>query len=95
VKLLPAGRRAVARAIGHHAEFYPDWTDLLCIPFVLVAFAIGRDELRRVPLGRRRHCTTRPRRCLPSPMSAGLGADTRLQPRSTRGTSPRSTPLAA
>jgi hypothetical protein len=52
VKLCPPFAERVAALIGHHAEFYPDWTDLLCIPFVLVALWIGRDELRRVPLGR-------------------------------------------
>jgi hypothetical protein len=52
VKLCPPVAELAARAIGHHAEFYPDWTDVLCIPCVLVALWIGRDELRRVPLGR-------------------------------------------
>ena len=52
VKLVPPVATALARAIGHHAEFYPDLTDLLCLPAVLVALWIGRDELRRVPLGR-------------------------------------------
>jgi len=52
VKLCPPVADVVARAIGHHAEFYPDWTDVLCLPAVLVALWIGRDELRRVPLGR-------------------------------------------
>ncbi len=51
-KLCPPFASVVARAIGHHAEFYPDWTDLLCIPCVLLALWIGRDELRRIPLGR-------------------------------------------
>ncbi len=51
-KVCPPFASLVARAIGHHAEFYPDWTDLLCIPCVLIALWIGRDELRRVPLGR-------------------------------------------
>jgi hypothetical protein len=52
VKLVPPAGDALARLIGHHAEFYPDWTDVLCLPAVLIALAIGRDELRRVPLGR-------------------------------------------
>jgi hypothetical protein len=52
VKLVAAAGDAVASAIGHGAEFYPDRTDLLCLPAVLVALWIGRDELRRVPLGK-------------------------------------------
>ena len=28
-KLCPPARELLARAIGHGAEFYPDWTDLL------------------------------------------------------------------
>jgi hypothetical protein len=46
VKLVPAIGDVVARMIGHGASFYPDWTDVLCTPFVLVAYWIGRDELR-------------------------------------------------
>ncbi|HEY0250972.1 MAG TPA: hypothetical protein VGC41_05565 [Kofleriaceae bacterium] len=45
-KLVPAIGDVVARMIGHGASFYPDWTDVLCTPFVLVAYWIGRDELR-------------------------------------------------
>jgi len=52
VKLWPAAGDALARAIGHGAEFYPDRTDLYCLPALAVAWWIGRDELRRVPLGR-------------------------------------------
>ncbi|HEY1815948.1 MAG TPA: hypothetical protein VGG74_26550 [Kofleriaceae bacterium] len=52
VKIYPPVAELVARAIGHHAEFYPDLTDLFALPLVLVALWIGRDELRRVPLGR-------------------------------------------
>ncbi len=46
VKLVAPVREFAAHLIGHGAEFYPDWTDLLCLPFVLVAYWIGRDELR-------------------------------------------------
>ncbi len=44
----------VARAIGfiRHAAFYPDLTDLYCLPALFIALWIGRDELARVPLGR-------------------------------------------
>jgi hypothetical protein len=52
VKLVPAAGDALANVIGHGAEFYPDRTDLWCLPAVLVALWIGRDELRRVPLGK-------------------------------------------
>ena len=50
VKLCAPVRELVAGMIGHHAEFYPDWTDLLCLPAVLVAWWIGRDELRHIYL---------------------------------------------
>ncbi|MEO8553367.1 MAG: hypothetical protein ABI678_25515 [Kofleriaceae bacterium] len=50
VKLYPPVGDLVARMIqlvgGHGASFYPDWTDVLCTPCVLIAYAIGRDELR-------------------------------------------------
>jgi hypothetical protein len=52
VKLSPEVAGIVARLIGHHASFYPDLTDLFALPCVLVSYWIGRDELRRVPLGR-------------------------------------------
>ncbi|MGE5186811.1 MAG: hypothetical protein ACM31C_32380 [Acidobacteriota bacterium] len=50
VKLVAPVRELAARALGHGAEFYPDWTDLLCLPAVLVAYWIGRDELRRLSI---------------------------------------------
>ena len=46
VKLYPPVGDVVARMIGHGASFYPDWTDVLCTPCVLIAYWIGRDELR-------------------------------------------------
>jgi hypothetical protein len=55
VKLSPALAGHLADALGHlgrRAAFYEDWTDLLALPALLVALWIGRDELRRVPLGR-------------------------------------------
>ena len=54
VKLDPGFAAIVAHAIGfvRHAAFYPDLTDLWCLPALLVALWIGRDELARVPLGR-------------------------------------------
>jgi len=46
VKLYAPIGDIVARMIGHGASFYPDWTDVLCTPCVLIAYWIGRDELR-------------------------------------------------
>jgi len=46
VKLVPPIGDVVARMIGHGASFYPDWTDVLCTPCVLIAYWIGRDEIR-------------------------------------------------
>jgi hypothetical protein len=52
IKVVAPVRALFVAAIGHGAAVDPDWTDLLCLPCVLVAWWIGRDELRRVPLGR-------------------------------------------
>jgi hypothetical protein len=55
VKLSPALAAHVADWLSHlgrPARFYDDPTDLLALPALLVALWIGRDELRRVPLGR-------------------------------------------
>jgi hypothetical protein len=55
VKLSPAAASVVAGLLsrfGRPASFYDDWTDLLTLPALAVAWWIGRDELRRVPLGR-------------------------------------------
>ncbi len=49
VKLVAPAREALAALIGHHAEFYPDWTDLFTLPAVAVAYWLGRDELSRLP----------------------------------------------
>lgn len=38
--------------LGRPAAIYLDRTDLLCLPALAIAVWIGRDELRRVPLGR-------------------------------------------
>ena len=51
VKLDPHAATAFARAIswfGRPATVYRDPTDLLCLPMLAVAYAIGRDELRRI-----------------------------------------------
>ncbi len=51
VKLVPSIGTVVAHAIsvfGPRAGFYPDWTDVLCTPLVLVAYWMGRDEMRRL-----------------------------------------------
>jgi hypothetical protein len=55
VKLLPGAAHGVAAALsllGRPAAIAVDPTDLLCLPGLAVAWWIGRDELRRVPLGR-------------------------------------------
>lgn len=48
IKLVPAAGDALAKVIGHGARFVPDRTDLLCLPAILIALWIGRDELRRL-----------------------------------------------
>jgi hypothetical protein len=55
VKLDPAAARGLAMLLSHlgrPAAIYLDPSDLLCLPALGVAWWIGRDELRRVPLGR-------------------------------------------
>jgi hypothetical protein len=55
VKLSPGAAEAVAAAVsalGRPATIVPDPTDLLCLPALALAYWIGRDELRRIPLGR-------------------------------------------
>ena len=54
VKLSPAAAEALAAALSwlRPAHIQPDPSDLLCLPALAVAYRIGRDELRRVPLGR-------------------------------------------
>ncbi len=47
-----AGWFVAVLSVVRPAEVYLDRTDLLCLPMLLVALWIGRDELRRVPLGR-------------------------------------------
>jgi hypothetical protein len=45
----------VVRALSHFgrpASIYLDRTDLFCLPALAIAYWIGRDELRRVPLGK-------------------------------------------
>lgn len=55
VKIDPAAGHALAALIsrlGRPAAIVADRTDLACLPALAVALWIGRDELRRVPLGR-------------------------------------------
>jgi len=55
VKLDPTAARGLAAMISHlgrPASIYLDRSDLLCLPALAIARWIGRDELRRVPLGR-------------------------------------------
>ncbi len=54
VKLSPGAADAVAQTLsqlGRRATIQLDRTDLLTLPALVVAYWIGRDELRRVPLG--------------------------------------------
>jgi len=55
VKLSPAAAEAVAGALsrlGRPATIVVDRTDLFALPALAIAYAIGRDELRRIPLGK-------------------------------------------
>jgi hypothetical protein len=55
VKLSPAAAEAVASALSHlgrPASIYLDRWDLLTLPALAISYWIGRDELRRVPLGK-------------------------------------------
>jgi len=54
VKLVPAAGAALAAVISlvRPARFVLDSSDLWCLPALVIAWWIGRDELRRVPLGR-------------------------------------------
>ena len=52
VKLSPDAAEALANALSHlgrKASIYLDRTDLLTLPALLVAYWIGRDELRWLP----------------------------------------------
>jgi hypothetical protein len=51
VKLSPAAAHALA-ALLPRAHVVVDPTDLLALPALAIAWWVGRDELRRVPLGR-------------------------------------------
>jgi hypothetical protein len=56
VKISPAAADAVARTLSHlgrRASIALDRTDLLALPALLVAYWIGRDELRRLAAARR------------------------------------------
>ncbi|HSD85992.1 MAG TPA: hypothetical protein VLB44_00700 [Kofleriaceae bacterium] len=56
VKLSPAAADALAHALSHlgrRASIQVDRTDLLALPALLVAYWIGRDELRRLAAARR------------------------------------------
>jgi hypothetical protein len=55
VKLSPDAAEIVTRALsrfGRPASIYLDRTDLFCLPALAIAYWIGRDELRRIPLGK-------------------------------------------
>jgi hypothetical protein len=55
VKLWPAAATFAAQTLsqlGRDATFSLDRTDLLTLPALAIAWWIGRDELRRIPLGK-------------------------------------------
>jgi hypothetical protein len=55
VKLSPDAAAVLVRVLssmGRPAEIYLDRWDLLTLPALAVAYWIGRDELRRIPLGK-------------------------------------------
>jgi hypothetical protein len=55
VKLSPDAAAVMVRVLsllGRPAEIYLDRWDLLTLPALAVAYWIGRDELRRIPLGK-------------------------------------------
>lgn len=55
VKLSPTAAQALIGALEHlgrPAAIAPDLTDLACLPALAIAYWIGRDELRRIPLGK-------------------------------------------
>lgn len=55
VKLSPDAAEVmvcVLSAFGRPAEIYLDRLDLLTLPALAIAYWIGRDELRRIPLGK-------------------------------------------
>lgn len=65
VKLVPAAARGLAEGLAHvfgHAAIVADPTDLIALPGLAVAAWIGRQELRRVPLGRIEYLARRHRR---------------------------------
>jgi len=55
VKLSPDAAALLVRALsslGRPAAIYLDRSDLLTLPALVIAYWIGRDELRRIPLGK-------------------------------------------
>ncbi len=54
IKLSPAAADALVRVLSivRPASVYLDRTDLLTLPALAIAYWIGRDELRRIPLGK-------------------------------------------
>jgi len=81
VKLCAPVAEAVAAALsrlGRPASIYLDRTDLLCLPALVIAWWIGRDELQRIPLGKPAAIHRLGRRAHPALAdSHAAGADTR------------------
>ena len=80
VKLSPAAADVMVRVLSvvRPASVYLDRTDLLALPALAIAYWIGRDELRRIPLGKPAaiHRLARPAHAALVD-SHGVGADTR------------------
>jgi hypothetical protein len=81
VKLFPAAAETVAAALSHvgrPASFHLDRSDLVTLPALAIAYWIGRDELRRVPLGKPAAIHRLARRAAPALRdSEWAGADVR------------------
>ncbi len=80
VKLSPAAADVMVRVLSvvRPASVYLDRTDLLALPALAIAYWIGRDELRRIPLGKPAaiHRLAQPAHAALVD-SHGVGADTR------------------
>lgn len=80
VKLSPDAAELMVRALSvvRPASVYLDRTDLFTLPALAIAYWIGRDELRRIPLGKPAaiHRLGRPAHAALID-SHGVGADTR------------------
>jgi len=81
VKLSPDAAAILVRllsSLGRPAEIYLDRLDLLTLPALAIAYWIGRDELRRIPLGKPAAIHRLKRAAHPALIDSHIaGADTR------------------